>query len=353
MTDDWTVDDILHEATHSSVTRQRLTKTNRGRIGLFQKVGLLRGWLYDKPFVQYIDDGEVVEYLFVSPNPVTEIAAGQEHELDPINGYSAIIGITDKRILIVVAQEPTNETREISYSDIEKFALQPLSDLTIDTERDGNPVEPSARVRFEFETADRVIHFYSGPSQSLKLSEVTEKLGPNIQRRTNGAEWSKKEIWIDTQNEYRIAMKEYNQFQNKIAELAERAEDSSVTPSRLEDIWDQLNYGEQPHYYTTGSHHQHQITRSHGQNPANLFDHEWAVFSDRRIIIQNDSDNFEIQYRDILDFTVNQRVRELDSTTEELVQMDIELLNEYHVLDLQSLSQRQISDLVNFIQEKL
>lgn len=73
MNDDWGVNEILDEATHPSVTRRRLTNTKRGRFGLFQKAGLLRGWLYDKPLVEYISNGEVVEYCSVESDDSTGI----------------------------------------------------------------------------------------------------------------------------------------------------------------------------------------------------------------------------------------------------------------------------------------
>ena len=121
MNDDWGVDDILDKSTHSSVTRRRLTNTKRGRIGLFQRVGLLRGWLYNKPLIDYLEGGEIVDYLFVSSKPVTEFTAGQKTELVPKKGYSSIVAITDDRILLLIARKPTNDKREIQYRDIENF----------------------------------------------------------------------------------------------------------------------------------------------------------------------------------------------------------------------------------------
>lgn len=349
MSDSWNVERILDNATHSSVTRRRLTGTKRGRIGLLQKAGLLRGWLYDKPLIEYVNDGEVVEYLFVSPNPVVEIAAGQEHEISPQNRYSTIVAITDNRILLVIARKPSNEKREIQYSDVVKYEIYPMSNLAIDTRRDGTPKEPSTGLRFEFEMPDRTVIWQSGPTQSFSLSEVTEHLVPTLQDRTQGAEWAEKHLWLDTQREYQKSIDEHEQWLDKIAERANRAESASVTQSRLKNIWEQLDQGEQPHYYTTGHEHRHQITRSYGQNPAEVSDHIYAVFSNDRILIQNENTRYEIDYSEITDFSVNERVRDLDDSNETVIQIDIEIPSEYHVLDVSSLSQPQLSNLVKFI----
>lgn len=352
MSNDWTAADILQKDTHSSVTRRRLTNTNRGRIGLFQKIGLFRGWLYDEPFIKYVDDGEVVEYLFVSPNPVTEITAGQEHELAPESGYSSMVGVTSKRILIAVAQKPTNHTREISYSDLKEIAIQPTSDLSVDTDRDGNPEEPSTKVQLRFKTTHRTISCFSGPSQFLTLSEVLDGLGPILKRRSNDAEWIKRTPWEEARDKYKTAVEEYEQWQEEIKELANRSESDSVTPARVEKVWNQLNYREQPHYYTTGDRHLHQITRSNGQNPTDSSDHRWAIFSDERILIQNRSRGYEIRYPDVREFTINERPHDKNNTTEEGVELNIETTDEYHSWDIQSLSQSQLSDLVKFIREQ-
>lgn len=352
MSNNWTAADILQKDTHSSVTRRRLTKTNRGRIGLLQKIGLFRGWLYDEPFINYVDDGEVVEYLFVSPNPVTEITAGQEHELAPESGYSSMVGVTSKRILIAVAQKPTNHTREIPYSDLKEIVIQPTSELSVDTDRGGNPEEPSTKVHLRFETAHRAISCLSGPSQFLTLSEVLDDLGPMLKQRSDDAEWVKKTPWEEARSKYEADVEEYKQWQEEIRKRANRAEDDSVTPARVEKVWDQLNYGEQPHYYTTGTHHLHQITRSNGQNPTDSSDHRWSIFSDDRILIENRSTSYEIRYPDIREFVIDERTHNKDEITEGAFELNIETTDEYHTLDIRSLSQPQLSDLVKFIREQ-
>lgn len=353
MSNNWTATDILEKDTHSSVTRRRLTKTSRGQIGLFQKAGLLRGWLYDEPFIQYVKDGEVVEYLFVSPQPVTEITAGQKHELEPKSGYSSIIGLTNERVLIAVARKPENDTRTIPYSNIEEFAIQPISNLSVNTEHDGSPKVPSAKVHFEFETAHRTISYHSGPSQFLTTLEILNELGPTLQQRTGGAKWTEKTPWEEIQEEYHEAVEVYERRQEQITTLADRAEDRSVTPTRVEKIWDRLNHREQPHYYTTGDRHQHAITRSQGLGPSDSSHHQWSIFSDQRIFIQNRSTSYEIRYTDVQEFTINEQVHEPDESTERVVQIDIEMADEVHIIDIQSLSQPQLSNLTRFVRRRL
>lgn len=349
MSDRWNVEQVLDNATHSSVTRRRLTGTKRGRIGLLQKVGFLRGWLYDKPLIEYLNDDEVVEYLFVSPNPVVEIAAGQEHEISPQNRYSTIVAITNNRILLVIARKPSNDKREIQYPDVLKYKIYPMSNLTIDTRRDGTPKEPSTGLRFEFETPDRTVIWQSGPTQSFSLSEVTEHLVPTLRGRTQRAEWANKQLWLNTRQEFQKSIDEHEQWLGKIAKRANKAESSSVTQSRLRSIWEQLNQQEQPHYYTTGREHRHQITRSQEQNPTEVYDHLYAVFSNHRMLIQNENARYEIDYSEITDFSVNERIRNPDGSNETVIQVDIEMPNEYHILDVSSLSQSQLSSLIKFI----
>jgi hypothetical protein len=349
MSKDWTTDDILEKDTHSSVTRKRLTSTRRG-FGLSQKVGLLRGWLYDKPFIEYLDDGEVPYYLFVTSEPVTETVSGEEHDLTPKDSYSTLIGLTQLRVLIVIAREPKDETREIPYSDIERFTIQPSSDLGVRTRIDGEPVEPSTHVRFEFDTSQRTISYYSG--QSLTVSEILDEIGPMLQRHMDHTEWTHKVSWIDARTEFQNATEEYEQWLDTINQRAERAEDKSVTPDRVKEIWDHLNSSEQPHYYATGTEHHHHIVQSHGRGPSDSFNHRWSVFTDERIIINNRSTSFEVRYPDIVEFTFNERTREQDETTDTVVQLDIETTNDYHILDIESFSQTQLSNLVKFIHKK-
>jgi hypothetical protein len=320
---------------------------------LFQRVGLLRGWLYNKPLIDYLEGGEIVDYLFVSSKPVTEFTAGQKTELVPKKGYSSIVAITDDRILLLIARKPTNDKREIQYRDIENFKIEPISNLSIDTNRGGTPSEPSTRLRFEIETPHRTIHWYSGPTQSIKISEVTERLGPTLQKRTAGSGWTNRDHWIEAVKEYREKLDEYERWQSEVSNRVSRAEDISVTQSRLENIWERLNPNEQPHYYTTGKRHEHKITRSREQSPVEVSNHSWTIFSDHRILIQNSSTSYEIEYSDILEFSVNERSREVDETTDNVNQLDIQTPNEYHILDITSLSQSQISNLVAFIDDSL
>jgi hypothetical protein len=310
----------------------------------------LRGWLYDKPFIEYLDDGEVPYYLFVTSEPVTEAASGQEHDLTPKDSYSTLIGLTQSRVLIVIAREPTDETREIPYSDIERFAIRPSSELEVRTRTDGNPVEPSTEVRFEFDTSQRTISYFSG--QSLTLSEILDEIGPMLQRNIDHAEWTQKTAWIDAQTEFRNATKEYEQWLDTINQRAEGAEDKSITTDRVKEIWDHLNASEQPHYYTTGAEHHHHIVQSHGRGPADSFNHRWSVFTDERIIINNRSAEFELRYPDIVDFTLNERTPEQGKTTDTVTQIDIETPKDYHIVDIESFSQVQLSNLVEFIREK-
>jgi hypothetical protein len=349
MSRDWTADDILEKDVHSSVTRKRLTNTRRG-FGLSQKIGLLQGWLYDEPFIEYLDDGEVPYYLFVTSEPVTEAAVGQEHDLTPKDSYSTLIGLTQSRVLIVIAREPTDETREIPYSDIERFAIQPSSNLGARTSADGKPVEPSTHVRFEFDTSRRTISYYSG--QSLTVSEILDGIGQMLQRHIDHAEWTQKMPWIEARTEFQNATREYEQWLDTVNQRAKRAEDKSITTSRVKEIWDHLSAGEQPHYYGTGTEHRHHIVRSHGQGPADSFSHRWSVFTDERIIINNRSTSFELRYPNIFEFTFNERTREQGETTDTVIQLDIETSNEYHIVDIESFSQAQLSNLARFIREK-
>lgn len=350
MSEAWTAEDILERDTHSSVTRKRLTRTRRGGIGLLQKMGLLRGWLYDDPFIEYLDHGEVPKYLFVSSKPVTEDTAGQKHELTPKESYSTLVGLTQSRVLIVVAREPTNETRKIPYSDIEQFAIHPESNLSVQTNAEGKPIEPSGQVRFQFNTSRRTISFYSG--QSLTISEILDALGPMLQQKTNDAEWINKSPWKEAQKEYHIATEEYEQWLETVQRQVERAEDSSITTRRLKNIWEFLGDSEQPHYYTTGTSHRHHIIRSQGRGPADSFDHQWSVFSDERIIIRNRSTSYEIRYPDILKFTINERSRKQDETTDKVIQLDLKTPDDYHIIDIESLSQAQLSNLMRFIRKQ-
>jgi len=349
MSDSWNVETILDNATHSSVTRRRLTGTKRGQIGLLQKVGLLRGWLCDKPLIEYLNEGEFVEYLFVSPSPVVEIAYGQEHELSPQDQYSTMVAITDERILLVVAQKPSNVKREIQYSDIVNYEIHPMSNLAVDTRRDGTPKEPCTRLRLEFEMSNRILIWQSGPTQSFSLSEVTEHLVPILQDRIQSAEWNEKQIWLDTRQEYQKSIDDHNQWLSKIAKRVNRAESASVTQSRLKLVWEQLNQEEQPHYYTTGREHRHQITRSYGQGPSEVYDHAFAVYSNHRILIQNENTRYEIGYSEITDISVNERSHDLGDSDETVIQLDIDTPSEYHILDVSSLSQPQLSNLIKFI----
>jgi len=108
-----TASQIVSEAKHDSVTRDRLTKTGTG--GIISSEGYLR----DKALLTYIDSDELPHYILTNISKGLSVNKhGDENEYKSHGGYGSFAAITNKRILIVVPCESRDRSWSINYSSI-------------------------------------------------------------------------------------------------------------------------------------------------------------------------------------------------------------------------------------------
>jgi len=108
-----TASQIVSEAEHDSVTRDRLTKTGTG--GIVSSEAYLR----DKALITYIDSDELPHYILRNLSKGLSINEhGDENEYKPYGGHGSFAAVTNKRILIVVPCESRDRSWSINYSSI-------------------------------------------------------------------------------------------------------------------------------------------------------------------------------------------------------------------------------------------
>jgi len=115
---DLTASQIVSEAKHDSVTRDRLTQTGKG--GLISAKGFLR----DLPLISYFNSNELPHYILSNVSKgLTINKHGDENIYKCFGGYKSFAAITNTRILIVVPCESRDRNWNINYSSIKNVNI--------------------------------------------------------------------------------------------------------------------------------------------------------------------------------------------------------------------------------------
>lgn len=261
------IEKLIEGAKHASVTREALTETRRSR-----RLRSDTGWLHRRPLISYLDSGEQPHFILESTQPV-EVAREQEtEEIATTLPYRSFACITDCRVLLLVGQEPENWEMTIRYDDLDDFGLKPGE---ADPHK-AEGVEIASTFTPELRLKDDSVRYLFINETSLTLRDV-RSLGSLLKSQFSEDRWEYEAFWenatrvrkekrqeaaerqrrqMERQQQKRheeVERRQQEQLQREAAErerrealetLAAKSASTSVTPERLEPIFDHLYEGE-------------------------------------------------------------------------------------------------------------
>ncbi len=103
--------DII-ESAEGTIDKDLLSKQGDGRSAS-------TGYLHDKPFLNYLQPDESLEYLFENRKKGITVTSGDDKEtIAPNSSYRTILGVTSNRILCVVGQDDGDEVIAIPLNQV-------------------------------------------------------------------------------------------------------------------------------------------------------------------------------------------------------------------------------------------
>jgi len=220
-----TASQIVAEAKHDSVTRDRLTKTGTG--GILSSEGYLR----DKALLTYIDSDELPHYILTNMSKGLSINEhGDENAYKSYGGYGSFAAITNKRILIVVPCESRDRSWSINYSSIKNV----------------NVNEGYTKNKLSIINGKTEYGFYFSPSDlaSDELIDLKEHINKNLEQGiTNNRDENERRKSSSTSELMHNTIDESN-FASEIKKLRELKQSGVLSEEEFEnkksDILDRL-----------------------------------------------------------------------------------------------------------------
>lgn len=354
---------------------ERLLKgTERGLLlRPFQRMGFVRGWLCKNPLSYYLREDEEPIYLYDTTNPIIVSRDSSRQELFPDGRYRSMIAYTDERLLAVVGQKPNNQIVSASWNHIDSFSIEPES-LKTDFDNSSEPREPASKVSFEFNTSERTIRFDS--ITEYNVTEILDDVSSFLSKQTNIEDWGNKEEWQVASASYQNAKKEYKRKQERerrererkqkqYQRLAAQARGNSVTADIVEKVITELQESEVPEFYAQGEQHYHEIKHRESIGPQEVSNLYWVLFTNERVIIQSSTDTWRIpytefqrieaaEYEDTTEVTRSEQGE--NRTIEEAItkrRIEIETSVGIHLVDIEDISQRELTELLKYVRQQM
>ncbi|WP_153952829.1 PH domain-containing protein [Halosegnis longus] len=108
---DDSVEELITNAAHDSVTEERLTKLKPGRMSRY---------LHDDPLVEYLNEGEQPHFILAARNKGPSVSGSSSLTMPEKSGTGMTMYlITDDRWLTVTANQNGDQTLDVSLDDID------------------------------------------------------------------------------------------------------------------------------------------------------------------------------------------------------------------------------------------
>lgn len=171
-TETLSVDEIINNSRHNSVSEDILTNTTSD--GIFSA-----DYLRDEALIEYLEPGEQPHYIFANDVP-PNITEGNVPSLNGGKGYKAINMISDRRWLVVYGHKNGDRHFEIRFEDITYMDLNDskLGELTIETDE-----------------LSGVFTLSLVEDMSEELTEIKDYITPKTQYRPSTSETNKSVIF--------------------------------------------------------------------------------------------------------------------------------------------------------------